>query len=83
MLEKQSWENFREAGLLWWVNRILHLFGWALVCEVDEETKAVTSVYPARCRYRGFPEENESEGFKKVTDHLASNIKDLVADVSK
>lgn len=33
MVERRSWEEFRESGLLWWVNRTLHLFAlqsWVL-----------------------------------------------------
>lgn len=28
MIKRKSWEKFRESGLLWFVNRSLHLFGW-------------------------------------------------------
>lgn len=79
-LEEQSWEEFREAGLLWWVNRQLHLLGWALVVDVDQDTGAVKRAYPARTRFRGFDPASEDEGFKKVTAHLRANADRLAAD---
>lgn len=33
MVKKQSWERFQASGMLWWANRILHVFGWAIVFE--------------------------------------------------
>lgn len=79
-LRPASWEEFQYAGLLWWVNRILHLFGWAIVLDIDDATGKVLRAYPARSRFRGFGPENESEGFKQLTDHLRDNVDELVAD---
>ena len=33
MINKKTWEEFREAGLLWFTNMILHTFGWSIVVE--------------------------------------------------
>ena len=27
----RTWKEFLDNGLLWWINRGLHLFGWAIV----------------------------------------------------
>ena len=80
-MTKKTWSEFRDAGLLWWINRSLHLFGWAIVFEVDEDTQEVTSVYPARVEYRGFQYASEEKGFVKLTKHLKENIDELVKDV--
>lgn len=76
MIYKKSWDEFQKAGLLWWVNRVLHLFGWAIVVEVEvqkdgtpEET--VVRAYPARVGFRGFTVESEMEGFRALTRYLA------------
>lgn len=29
-MERKTWNEFREAGMLWWINRILHTFGQAV-----------------------------------------------------
>ena len=73
MVEKRTWEEFREIGLLWWVNRILHTFGWAIVVEVDKEDTdgPVQKVYPARVKFRGFDESSETQGFKRLSAYMA------------
>lgn len=60
--EIKTWMEFRDSGLLWFVNRILHVFGWVLVVKVDtdEETGVVSiSADPARTVVLGFPEETD------------------------
>jgi len=71
-LNRRSWDEFRDSGLLWWVNRTLHLFGWALVLrwEGDPATGEPKEVYPARVSFRGFSPEIEDEGFAKLEAHL-------------
>ena len=81
MAEKRAWEEFREAGMLWFVNRFLHLFGWAIAVEIDPKTKEVTEAYPVRCKFRGFSEASEEKGFEKVTDFLVKNIDELKGDL--
>lgn len=79
-MNKKSWEQFRETGLLWLINVTLHLFGWAIVCEVSED-KAI-SVYPARVTYRGFTEQDNTEGYRKVTKYLSNSINDLEKEIN-
>jgi hypothetical protein len=78
---KKTWKEFRECKLLWWVNRSLHLFGWAIVI-VQEEDGTISDCYPARVQYRGFSEDAEDEGFTVLTQHLAADAETLVADVA-
>jgi hypothetical protein len=81
MQTKKSWNEFREIGLLWFTNRILHLFGWAICIDYEDVEKGIIKeVYPARCKFRGFSNEDESKGFVKVTEYLSKNIKDLVEE---
>ena len=78
-LERKTWDEFQDAGLVWWINRILHMFGWAIVLSVDGDK--VVEAYPARCKYRGFPSDIEEDGFEKLTTHLAENVNQLKFDV--
>ena len=74
--------EFREAGLLWWVNRIIMLFGWVIITEVEMgEKEKVTKCYPARTKFRGFDAATEDRSYKKLTDHLAVTINDLSYEV--
>lgn len=83
MIQKKTWEEFREAQLLWWVNRMLHLFGWAIVVEIDDATGKVTEAYPARCKFRGFDSKSEDEGFEGLTAYLKNHSEELLAEVKE
>ena len=71
MIERKSWEEFRNAGLLWWINMILHTFGGAIT--VDLKDGKITDCYPARVKFRGFGEENNTEGYQKVSQYMRDN----------
>lgn len=80
MIEKREWKEFQNAGLLWWVNRMLHLFGWAIVVE-QEEDGTITKAYPARCRFRGFEEDSDGEGFERLTNHIKEQLPNMLEDI--
>ena len=71
---EQTWETFREAGMLWFTNRILHVFGWAIVVERGD---GFERVYAARTSYRGFSPEIEARGFINVTEHMQRTVGEL------
>jgi len=64
-----SWSEFREAGMLWAVNRILHLFGWVIVVGCNEAGEVI-EVYPARTEWRGFNQATEELGYQRVAAWL-------------
>ena len=76
MVTPITWDEFRESGMLWWINRLLHTFGLAIVVELDEDGK-VDNVYPARVKFRGFVWESEETGFKKVSRFMTDNADKL------
>jgi len=76
MVSKKTWEEFRNCGLLWWINIILHTFGWAIVVETKNDG-TILDVYPARTKFRGFDEKSNTEGYQKVTNYLQQNIEEL------
>ncbi|MHA2256155.1 MAG: hypothetical protein ACXAAM_08790 [Candidatus Heimdallarchaeaceae archaeon] len=78
MIYKRSWSTFRNSGLLWWVNRTLHLFGWAIVYEFDKGK--IIDVYPARCKFRGFHRDLEETNFIKLSRYLTKNAKKLLEE---
>ena len=73
---KKSWDEFRDSGLLWFINTILHMFGWAIVVEVDNGE--VVNAYPARVTFRGFSEESTTNGYQKVSKWMAENAAELL-----
>lgn len=79
MINRKSWEEFRHSGMLWFMNMILHTFGWAIVVDVNEEGK-VTDCYPARVKFRGFSEKSNTKGYIAVSQYLKDNIEDLLKE---
>ena len=79
MADKKTWEEFRECGMLWWVNMILHTFGWA-ICVVVNDDGEITDAYPAKVKFRGFDEKSNTEGYIKVSEYIKENAEQLVND---
>jgi len=79
MVNEKSWKEFRETNLLWWINRILHTFGWAIVFQT-EDNGDVTNVYPARVKFRGFDEKSETEGFLGISEYFAKESQRLIEE---
>lgn len=75
-----SWDEFKDNGLLWFTNTILHAFGYAIVLEMRHD-KAV-GAFPARTRYRGFPEPVNTKGYIKLSKYLKDNIDDIVKEAA-
>lgn len=78
MVCRKTWEEFRETGLLFFINQILHVFGWAITVDiVDNEIK---DAYPARVKFRGFDNKTVDQGYTKVTRFLKDNIDELLTE---
>lgn len=82
MVNRKSWKEFRDSGFLWWINMILHTFGWAIVVTVEDDG-SISDVYPARVRFRGFGEEISTEGYKKVSQFMIDNAKTLLKEANE
>jgi len=76
---KSSWKKFTDAGLLWWINRQLHLFGWVIVIQENDKGE-VEDVFPSKYKFRGFDCDVENDCFCKLTKHISENIKTLLKD---
>lgn len=85
-LEKRSWDEFRKTGLFMFVNTILHAFGWALCVEVENykelgDDAPVTSCSPARVKFRGFSEDDQTQMHERIAAYLedaAPNFKEEI-----
>jgi hypothetical protein len=75
MVTKKEWSEFRSTGLVLIVNQILHIFGWALVFEI--ENNEIKNVYPARVKFRGFDNKSTDEAYQKLSKYMLDNAKEL------
>lgn len=82
MVNKKDWTEFRESGMLWFANRILHMFGWAIILDIEDDG-SVSAAYPARVNFRGFSEEVETENFIKVSKFMETNAPVLLKEAQE
>jgi hypothetical protein len=78
-MQEHTWKEFQATGMLWWINMILHTFGWAIVVQTDEQGDLVKA-YPARVSWRGFSSMANGEGYLKVAAYLAEHAETLHAE---
>lgn len=78
---KKTWGEFRNSGMLWWVNTMLHMCGWSLVA--TKKDGEITELYPARVDFRGFSEDSNTDGYRKVTKYLKQNINELYNEIKE
>lgn len=81
MVDKRSWKEFRNSGMLWWTNMILHTFGWAITLELDDDGEVIRA-FPARVKYRGFSEKSNTVGYQRVSQYMKDNAEDLVKEAN-
>jgi hypothetical protein len=77
---EKTWDEFYETGLLMFINQLLHIFGWAILFQAEEDG-TVTRVYPVRTKYRGFDEDVQSKSFIKISKYMKQNAKKLLNEV--
>ena len=82
MINRKTWEEFRNSGLLWWINQQLHIFGWSIVVVVMEDDK-ILEAYPARVKFRGFDDNNNTQGYIKVSKYMKENADELLDEAKK
>jgi hypothetical protein len=71
---RKTWEDFEKAGLLWFVNRILHVFGWVIICVESTGTGEIEEVWPARTNMLGFTEEVDAASHEKFMAALHEDM---------
>ena len=81
MIEKKSWNDFRNSGLLWFVNTILHAFGWAIVFEYGDDKGEEVNVYPARVKFRGFDEHINNKGYLNIAKYMKENSEKILKEL--
>lgn len=75
MLTRKTGKEFRDSGLLWFINTTLHMFGWAIVLDMSTD-----EIYATRVKFRGFTEKLNTEGYIKVSEYLKENVEELLEE---
>lgn len=81
-LELRTWSEFKEQGFLWFVNSILHVFGWAIATMEDPHSgELIAQVY--RTKFRGFPEETNTRGYALIAEYMKNNADAIYDEATK
>ena len=81
-MEQRSVNEFRDAGLLLLTNQFLHIFGWTLAVEIDDDGNVI-KFYPAYCEFRGFDNEDTTKAYEQITKHLEKRMPELLKDLKR
>ena len=81
MINRKTWEEFRNIGLLWWINQQLHIFGWSIVVVMEDDK--ILETYPARVKFRGFDDNNNTQGYIKVSKYMKENADELLDEAKE
>lgn len=79
MIKRMEIKEFQKTGLLLFVNQFLHIFGWAIVVYMDEDT-GLSFMYPARVKFRGFDNKIVTEAYIKTTEYMRDNVVELLEE---
>lgn len=79
MVMQKPWKEFRDSGMLWWINMILHTFGWAITVDIEDDG-SISNAYPARVKVRGFSEKINTEGYQRVSQYMKNNVDELLEE---
>ena len=79
MIEKMDLKEFRDSGMIWYINQQLHLFGMALALEYDDDNNII-DFYPVKCKFRGFSNDVSDKGYNNLTKYLKDNVDELLKD---
>jgi hypothetical protein len=73
----QAWGDFTGAGMLWWVNRILHTFGWSIAVQVGDDDAPIYAV-PVRTPpdVLGFDNETNTSRLEWFRRHMHDEVPD-------
>jgi ribulose bisphosphate carboxylase small subunit len=80
-INKKSWEEFQNTGLLLFINQLLHIFGWAICLEYEDDGTFI-SCYPARVNFRGFEQEQTDKAYAKVTNWMQDHALELAHEIN-
>ena len=79
--KETTWKEFQSTGLLLFINTFLHIFGWCIVIECDDE--GTDRAYPARTSWRGFSEDSMYRAYQKVTKSMQEDLPQLLEDTKE
>lgn len=79
-IDPKTWEEFRKTGLFFFINSILHAFGWVLFVKMEGDK--VVECLPGRTSFRGFSEEDQDGEHTKIANYLAEQAVNFPKEIA-
>lgn len=79
---RKSWTDFYGTGLLLIINQLLHVFGWSIAFTFNDDG-TVKDAFPARVKYRGFPDKAMDRSYTAVTKYMHEHSKELLDEITE
>ena len=73
-------ETFVNTGLVWFLNQLLHAFGFALAYHQDSATGTYSDFYVCRTIFRGHVEGIGDKGYERVARYLKDHAAELYTE---
>ena len=81
-VELRTWLEFKEQGFLWFINSILHVFGWTIAIEEELHSGEIVA-RGYRTKFRGFPEETNTRGYALIAGYMKNNADAIYDEATK
>ena len=59
----------------------MHIFGWSIVVVMKDDK--ILEAYPARVKFRGFDDNNNTQGYIKVSKYMKENAEELLKEAKE
>jgi len=80
MIEIKTCRDFQNTGLLLLINQILHVFGWAIVIQIDGKKQ---TMHPARVKFRGFDSNSVTQSYVNISKYIKSECNNLLNEAEQ
>lgn len=75
MVKETTVQEFRDTGLLLYINQILHVFGWSIGVNISDD--GTQQLIPLRTKFRGFDNQTTTRNYEKIASWIRKNGEEL------
>lgn len=77
MNKETTVKEFRDTGLLMYINQILQIFGWEIGVRINISDNETQQLIPLRTKFRGFDNQTTTRNYEKIASWIRKNGDEL------
>ena len=77
MNKETTVQEFRDTGLLMYINQILQVFGWEIGVRINILDNGMQQLIPLRTKFRGFDNQTTTRNYEKLAKWIRENGEEL------